>query len=143
LDVAMSDSQGEAVRYSELNGANHLLLHGVVDLFAAAELRELALQCAESGRATCVDCRGLERIDGSILQLMLALERDHRERAAELSLLAVPDNVSRYLRLAGAQSLLAAAREMPTFAPDPDAAADAGAAVAAPTDPDGPPPREG
>ena len=61
----MTDSQATPIRFADVHGVNHLALHGVVDLFVAAELHELALQCTKSGRAMVVDCRCLERIDGS------------------------------------------------------------------------------
>src|SRR4051812_24134054 len=102
----MDNSEGVPARLASIHGVNHLALQGVVDLFAAADLRELALQCVESGRATVVACEQLERIDCSALQLLLMLEQHQRERGSEFTLLGVPGNVLHYLRLAGARSLL-------------------------------------
>lgn len=121
----MGGTQRAAAQYSNAPGENHVSLHGVVDLFVAGELHEVALRCAASGHPTQVDCRELERIDGSALQLLLALERDHRERAAAFTLRAVPEVVSRYLHLAGAWPLLAVVREEEALSPpvntDPEA----------------------
>jgi anti-anti-sigma factor len=133
----MTESGAEGIGYHCVEGENHLALQGVVDLFVAASFHDIALKCVESGRATRVDCRQLERIDGSALQLLLVMARDHHQRAAEFTLLGVPDDVSRYLRLAGARPLLDAVREAPAIASDDVASADAEVAATATTDPNG------
>ena len=102
----MTQPSEDVVRIDERDGAAHLSLQGVVDLFAVSTLRDLLSREVGRGRALFIECKELERIDASVLQLLLALERAVRERGTELALRDVPDNVSRYLDIAGADVLL-------------------------------------
>ena len=63
-----------------------LRLHGNLDIYAVAELRELLLSCLVSGHTLDIDLREVEEIDGAGLQLLLALKRGASEQGCQLSL---------------------------------------------------------
>ncbi len=86
-------------------------LNGVVDVTSAHELHQEARRRFEGGQ-TCVEvaCDGLERIDGSALQLLLALHLALKQAGRELALHDVPETVTKKLELAGAHDLLACCR---------------------------------
>lgn len=95
-----------------------------MDLFAVSTLREGALRELARGGVLIFDCEGLERIDASVLQLLLAVERAAREQGSGLVLRAVPDNVLCYFDVAGADVLRARLEQAAAAHGTPDAASD-------------------
>jgi anti-anti-sigma regulatory factor len=102
----MTDPTQEAVRVHRTGDTAHLSLHGAVDLFVASTLRELAARELPIGRDWIIECKELERIDASVLQILLVIEREVCARGGVFALHDVRGPVERYLGVAGASTLL-------------------------------------
>jgi anti-anti-sigma factor len=97
----------EAVRVHRTGDTAHFSLHGAVDLFVASTLREIAARELALASDWVIDCKELERIDASVLQLLLVIEREVCARGGTFALNDVCGPVERYLDVAGASTLLA------------------------------------
>lgn len=96
----------EPISRVEMCAPPHLALHGTVDIFLARELLELAKRALDGEGDVRVDCRELERLDTSALQILLALQRQLAEHSRALQLLLVNEQVGAFLGFGGATGLL-------------------------------------
>jgi anti-anti-sigma factor len=74
-----------------------LVLSGHVDIFEAAPLHGLLLELAGEPRRVQVDLAGCVAIDGSGLQLLLALREARATRGRSVSFVGSQDRVARLL----------------------------------------------
>jgi anti-anti-sigma factor len=83
-----------------------LLLTGKLDIFEAAAVCEAARQAADAGRSIVIHMEGLDRLDTSILQILLALHREVQQRGQSLQVIGASPAVQRICHLLGGDRYL-------------------------------------
>ncbi len=102
----MERTPNVATKVIEGNGT--LLLQGTADVFGAAELHQTALALLARGEDAVVDCHGLEHVDGSTLQVLLALRTGMRTKGKKLRMEGVSARIEKIVQIAGLSDLLQA-----------------------------------
>ena len=83
-----------------------LMLSGVVDTQSAQALHDAAREAASAGKDVVADCGGVLRLDGSVIQTLLALRRELAARALRFEAAGCEPATVACFRLAGVQDLL-------------------------------------
>jgi anti-anti-sigma factor len=86
-------------------------LSGGLDLAAVEQTRDLiseliAAHGASNQSAVTLECSAVEFLDGSVLQVLLAANRELESNGSFLQLTDLPEAVERSISLAGAKQLL-------------------------------------
>ncbi len=76
-------------------------LSGVLDINRVSDLHEFALQLVETGADVEIDAAEIERIDTSVVQILLALRNALQRRGCKLVFSSISTSVREFLRTVG------------------------------------------
>jgi anti-anti-sigma factor len=102
----MGGSGGDERVELEASGDHVVCLEGSVDVSRAAEWLSEAKRAAAKAGGVTVQCEGLERLDASGLQILLALKRAVEDRGRGFRVVGLRPHVAALLQRVGAGALL-------------------------------------
>ena len=87
-------------------GPLRLVLSGVIDINCVRDLHRRLSDAAISAAGVALDCRAVERLDGSALQVILALKEEVLRQGRTLEIAGASGSLYRYFATAGVASHL-------------------------------------
>lgn len=102
----MNELEDGEVVVETVGGITRIAVRGGMDIANARRLLDVLRQVPDANVDTVVDLAGVERIDASGLQILVALQAAMRRRGHSLRLLRAPEIARRALARAGLEGTL-------------------------------------
>jgi anti-anti-sigma regulatory factor len=96
-----------SIRLSRSPSEAILTLGGIVDINSVAEVQHTAIEAALSGTSVRLDWSAVERVDASVLQVLMALRADMARQGKTFETSEIGPGLRDYLHTAGLTGTLA------------------------------------
>jgi anti-anti-sigma regulatory factor len=94
------------VDFQIVDDRGHLTLTGKLDVFEAPALLQAARQAVAAARPIIMQVAGLERVDASIFQILLALRQDAERQGRSLQVIGAGPSLQQLGQLLGGERSL-------------------------------------